>query len=152
MHLIFLPLHLHHGDYAIPADDMDLLGGPDALPALGTNELSGGAGPLAARGGSSRLGGASGPGPNHRGQGAPPDLDFTPPLFQGVFHKPVAGPGVPAVLLRPVALQAPPLGLLLEPLIVICTAPAHFLESMLAAKKIHHLVKQGVSNLLHSAL
>ena len=61
MHLIFLPLHLHHGDYAIPADDMDLLGGPDALPALGTNELSGGAGPLAARGGSSRLGGASGP-------------------------------------------------------------------------------------------
>ena len=140
----FLPLHLHHWDHAIPADDMDLLGGPDALPALGTNELSGGAGPLAARGGSSRLGGASGPGAYHRGQGTPPNLDFTPALLQGVFHKPVAGPGVPAVLLRPVALQAPPLGLLLEPLIVICTAPAHFLDSVLAAIEVYELVTHGI--------
>lgn len=144
MHLIFLPLHLHHGDYAIPADDMDLLGGPDALPALGTNELSGGAGPLAARGGSSRLGGASGPGPYHRGQGAPPDLDFAPAFLQGVFHQPVAGPGVPAVLPRLVALQPPTLRLLLEAFIVIAPAPARLLDAVLTAVEVDHFVEHSV--------
>lgn len=55
-------LYLYHTLHAVAAQDVDLARGPHALAALGANELAGGAGPLAARGIGSRLGGPSGSG------------------------------------------------------------------------------------------
>lgn len=127
---------------------MDLLGGPDALPALGTDELSGGAGPLAAWGGSSRLGGPSGPGPNHRGQGAPPNLDFIPPLFQGVFHQIVPWRSVPPVL--PVGDTGQTVGLcnFFEPFVMVSAISAHLTNFMYSAKNVAHFVQKCIGNFL----
>ena len=52
-------LCLYHALHAVAAQDVDLAGGPHALAALGTNELAGGAWPLAARGVGPRLDGPS---------------------------------------------------------------------------------------------
>ena len=60
-------LCLHHGEEAVPTQNVDLARGPHALAAFGANELAGGAGATAACGVGPRLGGSSGSGANHRG-------------------------------------------------------------------------------------
>lgn len=140
--------NLHHFFHAVPTQNIDLFCGPDGLPAPGTNQLAGGAGPLASWGGRSRLSCTAGPRSHGRGEGVAAYPYLVPALGQSVLYQPVAGPGVPPSRPALEALQPPLLGLLFEFPVVIPPASGYLFNTVLPAIEVHHLVEHGIQRLL----
>ncbi len=103
-------LYLCHGEHTVPTQNVDFFGGPDALAALGADQLACAAGPLTAWGGSRS-------GADDRWQAGPPNLNFTPTLCECIFNEIITRRGVPAILSTGHTGQAVGLGYALKPAI-----------------------------------
>ena len=84
-------LYLCHGEHTVPTQNVDFFGGPDALAALGADQLACAAGP--------------------------PNLNFTPTLFECIFNEIITRRGVPPILSTGHTGQAVGLGYALKPAI-----------------------------------
>ena len=143
-------LCFYHALHTIPAKDVDGSCRSHRLAAAGANQLPGTAGPPSSRQRvRSRLGRASGSDADDGRQAGPPDFDFVPALFQGVFDKIFSWGGIPTVLTAGHTGEAVGLGDGPEFAVVVLAAPADLLDAMLPAVQVYHLMEHGVQGFLN---
>lgn len=139
-----------HFCHAVPAQDIDCLGGADGVAASGTGQLSS-AGFL--RGGScgvSSVSAASGSGVVLQSTG---HLDVLPALLEDVGEG-VIGDGGDCPPIAGVMLDVQPVGLGggFESLVVVGVTPAAILDPVLEVPEVCHLVQEGADDILDGAL
>ena len=142
-------LCFYHLLHTVPAEDIDLFRGSDALTAAGANQL-----PRAARAfltgdhHGSRAGRSDGSDVRERRESSAADFDLAPTLLKCIFKQVVSGRRVPSVAPTLHTGQAVGLSDFLEFPVVVAPAPADLLDPVLPAVEVYHLMQHRVDGLL----